>query len=182
MSSTNGHEMDTVQKADGEIVPLRGFWIPHDPVYVPGFAPGDKPQVSMTRQEFADEADINKIMAKYDGAWPPPPNDFDPASMYLDVSNVPNLMEAHDYLMQATKAFMSLPGKVRREFNDDARVFVAFAEDPANIEQMREWKLAPPRAPERVMPDPTAGLTGQDGRAPAPVPVSANETAPVPAK
>jgi len=162
------HEQSMVTNGVGEVVPLRGFWQPHKPVYVPGFGPEDPPQVSMTRQEFADEADINKIMAKYDGAWPPPPNDFDVTSLYLDVSNVPNLMEAHEYMAQATKSFMSLPAKVRREFNDDARAFVAFASDPNNLDQMREWKLAPAKEPARVVPaDPTTGLVNSTGDEPA---------------
>lgn len=151
------HEMSAQVGPTGEMVPLRDFYMPHKPVYAPGFGPADPPQVSMTRQEFADEADINKIMAKYEGAWPPVPYDHDPSQYYLDVSEVPDLMTAHAFLDQATKAFMTLPAKVRREMNDDPREFVKFASDPANVEQMREWKLAAPKAPP-VKKDPTEGL------------------------
>jgi len=124
------------------------------PVYAPGFGPGDPVQVSMTRQEFAEEADINSIMARYDkvGVWPLPPNDAVP--QYLDVTNVPDLMTAMQVMEDAQRAFMTLPATVRREFDNDPVQFVAFAEDPDNLAQMREWKLAPPAPP----PDPTAGL------------------------
>lgn len=99
---------------------------------------------SLTRQEFADECDINKLMAQYEktGLFPLSVNPGEPR--YLDVSNVPDLMQAHDILQNATASFMSLPATTRRDFDNDPMKFIAFAENPENIEKMREWKLAPP--------------------------------------
>jgi len=47
------HEQSMVTNGVGEVVPLRGFWQPHKPVYVPGFGPEDPPQVSMSPRNSA---------------------------------------------------------------------------------------------------------------------------------
>lgn len=122
---------------------------------------------SLTRQEFADECDINKLMEQYEktGFLPANVNRSEPA--YLDVSNVPDLPEALNMLNAATTAFMSLPAKVRRDFDNDPMQFIAFAENPENLDKMREWKLAPPApvepAPQKVEvinPAPPEGSSG----------------------
>lgn len=98
---------------------------------------------SLTRQEFADECDINKLMAQYEKTGIlPTVNGREP--QYIDVSNVPDLAEAHRILQEATASFMSLPATVRRDFDNDPIKFINFAEDPENLEKLREWKLAPP--------------------------------------
>lgn len=109
---------------------------------------------SLTRQEFADECDINKLMAQYEKTGILPANINPGEPRYLDVSDVPDLMLAHSILNEATAAFMSLPATVRRDFDNDPVKFIAFAEDDKNVEKMREWKLAPPlpveEPPQRV--------------------------------
>jgi len=117
---------------------------------------------SLTRQEFADECDINNLMAQYEktGFLPSHTNPLEPR--YLDVSDVPDLMHAHHVLQEATASFMSLPAIVRRDFDNDPIKFINFAENPENIDKLREWKLAPPKpvppAPQevRIVPDPEA--------------------------
>ncbi|WNK12780.1 MAG: internal scaffolding protein [Microvirus sp.] len=117
---------------------LYSAYIPHTPVTA------DTVGESMTRQEFAEECDINVLMAKYEsqGVWPQP----QPAA-YLDLTDVPDFQESQNILIRATEAFMSLPAKVRKEFDNDPGKFVEFASDENNLDQMRAWKLAPP-APE----------------------------------
>jgi len=146
---------------------VRDFYVEHEPVYAPGFGPDDPKQVSMTRQEFAEESDINFLMARYErsGVWPLPPNDHVP--QYLDVSNVPDLMTAMKVLHAAEEAFMTLPAKVRREFDNDPVQFVAFAENPDNLDQMREWNLAPPKEGPAISGKP--GLDAPQGLPAAPV-------------
>ena len=141
----------------------RDFYVPHDPVYAPGFGPGDPEPKSMTRQEFAEECDVNVLMAKYEktGVWPNVPGT---EPVYLDVSAVPDLMTAMQYLEDAERAFMTLPAKVRREFDNDPVKFVDFASSKDNLTQMRDWGLAPPV--ELPDADPTAGLV--NGKPPLP--------------
>ena len=97
---------------------------------------------SMTRQEFADECDINTIMSRYEQAGAiSHVNRAMP--VYMDVTAVPDLRGALDAMREATLAFQSLPAVVRREFDNDPQKFVDFAQDPANLEKMRDWGLAP---------------------------------------
>lgn len=118
----------------------RAMYFPHHRVQQ------DVGGVSMTRQEFADECDVNVLMARYEktGVWPLPPLDAKPR--YLDVSDVPDLQGAMQVMIEAEAAFMSLPAIVRKEFDNDKLKFVEFAQDPANLDQMRIWGLAPPKA------------------------------------
>jgi len=114
-----------------------GVYCEHAPVVCDTGGP------SRTRQEFAAECDINTIMARYErtgvvshvAARPP---------AYLDLSDVPDLMGALAVLEAAGAAFDGLPAHIRREFDNDVPKFVAFAEDPANIDRLREWGLAEP--------------------------------------
>lgn len=105
----------------------------------------DRP--SLTRQEFKAECDINTIMARYEttgvishiGKTTP---------QYVDVTGMPpDFASALAILADAEAAFSQLPAKVRREFDNDPVKFVEFAQDPANVDRMREWGLAEPLPP-----------------------------------
>lgn len=100
---------------------------------------------SRTRSEFAEECDINALMARYEATGvishvnPRQP-------MYADLSVLPsNLAEAMAVLREAEASFMSLPATVRREFDNDPQKWVAFAEDPENRSQMETWGLTVPK-------------------------------------
>lgn len=114
---------------------------------------------SMTRQEFTDECDINRLMAKYE-SHKFLPNAKTQEPMYLDFCDMPDLPTAMRAMMDAEEAFMSLPARVRREFDNDAMRFVEYASDAGNSEQLVEWGLAAPPAPPekpievRVVADP----------------------------
>ncbi|QCQ84831.1 DNA pilot protein [Blackfly microvirus SF02] len=124
--------------SDGE--PIRDVYVEHDPYET---EVGDD---GMTRQEFADECDINVLMAQYERTGVL--SHFNMATpQYLDVSEVPDLRSALDAVSSAQTAFMTLPASVRREFDNDPVKFVEFAQNPDNVGRMREWGLA---APERV--------------------------------
>lgn len=109
---------------------------------------------SLTRQEFAEECDINTLMAKYDTHVIGGPGNLPPMEpVYTDFTTAPSsLLEYMTLMIDAEKAFMSLPAVVRREFDNSAQMFVDFASDPENLDQMRTWGLAPPaKAPEAPM-------------------------------
>lgn len=123
-------------------------------------------KVSLTRQEFADECDINILMARYEkaGVFPAP----QVAPQYLDLTDLPSdLMSYMDVMEQAELAFMSLPAVVRREFENDKVRFVEFAADPGNLDQMRAWGLAPPLAVKDSKPAEAGG-----SQVPPPAPAS----------
>lgn len=134
--------------------PMYSMYVPHERVYT------DVGDVSLTRQEFAEECDLNALMARYDkqGVWPLAPANAEPR--YLDVSAVPDMQTAMHVMIEATNAFNRLPATVRREFDNDPMTFVEFAERDDSLPKLREWGLAPPeKVPEepmrvRVIPDP----------------------------
>jgi hypothetical protein len=100
---------------------------------------------TLTRQEFADECDINVLMERYQnrdiGAIMRAAGE--PA--YYDFASMPNTLMGFMKLTQdAENAFMTLPAQVRREFDNDPIAFVDYASDPSNLDQMRSWGLAPP--------------------------------------
>jgi len=106
---------------------------------------------SLTRQEFAEECDVNSIMARYQGHVIGGPGNLSAMGppMYVDFAAMPgSLMEYMDFMQNADKAFMFLPAVVRKEFDNDPRMFVDFASDPENVDQMRTWGLAAPAPKE----------------------------------
>lgn len=114
---------------------------------------------SLTRQEFAEECDINTIMARYNAHVIGGPGNLSPVEpMYVDFAEMPqDLMGYLEFMQNAENAFMSLPAIVRKEFDNNAHEFVAFASDPASLGQMREWGLAPPaKVPEVPREQPPA--------------------------
>lgn len=110
---------------------------------------------SMTRQEFSDECDINKIMERYEKNGVLDPRLMNREPLYVDFTRVPtDLQSAMGMMLEADEAFGRLPASVRKEFDNDAFAFVDFASSPDNIGKLREWGLAPPEpqpaAPVRV--------------------------------
>jgi len=106
---------------------------------------------SLTRQEFAEECDINTIMQRYEATGAiSHVNRAEP--VYLDTTLYPGLQASMDAFREAAASFNALPALVRREFDNDPQKFVDFAVDPANLPKMREWGLAAPeKAPEAPM-------------------------------
>lgn len=123
---------------------------------------------SLTRQEFAEECDINSLMARYEGhVIGGPGNMSPPVPTFVDWGHMPQtLLEYMTFMSEAEAGFMSLPAVVRKEFDNDAKMFVEFASDPENLPQMRTWGLAPPAKVPEGGPAPSP----QPEPAPAPEP------------
>lgn len=116
---------------------------------------------SMTRQEFADDCDINTIMKRYEATGQLPQGSVAPH--YADYSSVPNLMEALDLMTHAQSEFMRLPAAIRKTFDNDPLAFVEFASNPegldeasglSHLELLRRWGMAnpAPQEPPEVAP------------------------------
>lgn len=104
-----------------------------------------------TRQEFADECDINFLLRHYEdtGAWKSF-NRLEP--VYMDIpENIHDLPTALRVLERATASFMQLNARQRAEFDNDPVKFVQYCDDPANLPKLREMGLAPP-APVEAPP------------------------------
>lgn len=91
-------------------------------------------KASLTRQEFADESDLNKIMEKYAAGIAPIPRG-DRAPMFGDFSNLPDYQTSLEMIRQADDAFMNLPSKLRERFDNDPGKLLEFLGDKANREE-----------------------------------------------
>lgn len=127
---------------------------------------------SLTRQEFAAECDINTIMKNYDQYLSDPMRTVR-EPRYVDLTDYPqDLMGFMHVVKEGEEAFMRLPAQVRREFDNDAIAFIDFASNPENLDQMREWGLAPPAKPVGV-PAPAPAAAAGAASAPTAAPSAA---------
>lgn len=105
----------------------------------------DKP--SKTKQEFKQDCDMNVIINRFTKTGVLPLQQRH--AMYLNLVGAPNLQQSMHLMMAADAAFMTLPAKVRKEFDNNPMKFVEFATDEKNLDKLREWGLAPqPKQPE----------------------------------
>lgn len=96
-------------------------------------------QVSMTKQSFADETNINNILDKYKKTGL-----IEHVKNHGGYSEMPDPIEyqqAVQMSIDAQLAFDDLPAHVRREFDNDPFTFLSFIEDPDNVERMAELGL-----------------------------------------
>jgi cytochrome c551/c552 len=85
---------------------------------------------SMTQQQFADEADINKIIKKFEKRGERLPTG--PTGVYADLTEVKGLAEALATVDRAQSAFMGIPAETRLKFDNDPVKLVAFLSDKRN--------------------------------------------------
>ncbi|WNK13509.1 MAG: internal scaffolding protein [Microvirus sp.] len=102
-----------------------------------------------TVQSQKDETDINILFARIEAGAAQLPVPLPPR--FMDATSVPTFQESLDMINEASKAFMALPAKIRKQFDNDPGQFVEFCEDPANLPEMRTMGLAVP-GPEATPP------------------------------
>lgn len=74
----------------------------------------------LTKQEHRDECDVNLIVKRAQkGIAPAWVNSVPPR--FGDFSSIPTLEEAHDRIVEAQEAFMTLPAKLRLELGNDPK-------------------------------------------------------------
>lgn len=96
-------------------------------------------ETSMTKQSFAEESEINNILAKYEKTGV-----IDHVKNHGGYAEMPAGLEYQEALqltIDAQLSFDDLPAKTRREFNNDPFEFLSFVENPDNIERMAELGL-----------------------------------------
>lgn len=110
------------------------------------------PDLDRTQQEFADECDINNIMARYQKTGLIDfVNQHQP--QYGDVDGF-EYMEMQNKIVEAKNMFADLPANIRDRFSNDPAKFLDFFNDPNNREEATKMGLlAPP--PSNPVPSPT---------------------------
>lgn len=110
---------------------------------------------SRTKQAFKDEVDINQILRKHEkGLTVEHLNRYQ--GQYGDFINAGDYHSDLNKIVEAEVAFLSIPAEIRAVFNNDPAQFLEFAQDPDNLDEMRNMGLAPP-APPLGRPDPLEG-------------------------
>lgn len=134
---------------------------------------------SLTKQSFAEEADINTIVRRFrlTGEMPvgvrmPTFGDFEGVMSYHDSLNA---------IREADEAFMSMPWDVRARFHNNAAEFVEFCSNEENRDEAVKLGLVPAQVAELAAstPPPPSGAAAPPAPSPG-SPPSPPPGAPVP--
>lgn len=96
-----------------------------------------------TQQHFKNECDINAIMDKYQktGILGDPLRPSNRQFQFGDFTSVVDFHTAQMLIVESKKLFEELPSRIRRRFNNEPSEFLAFFEDPENLEEAVELGL-----------------------------------------
>lgn len=92
---------------------------------------------SMAKQSFKDECDINRIMerAGKTGVLRGPLGSGMGRPMFGDFSNTDDYQTSLNRIIEADEAFLQLPAKLRKRFDNQPEKLIAFMEDEENREE-----------------------------------------------
>lgn len=107
---------------------------------------------SLTRQEFAADADINTIIDRMGLGYTMPTNTTPPQQG--DFSYLPDFTAATKMIRQAQEVFNALPAKIRNRFQNDPEKYIEFFHDPENQLEAEKLGLVKKRPPEDTPPAP----------------------------
>lgn len=101
----------------------------------------------LTKQEFAEEVDINTLVRRFNLTGQLPSGVRMPS--YGDFTEVTDFHSAVNAIAEAHEAFDAMPAEVRFRFQNNPAAFVDFCSDPSNLAEARKMGLVPP---EEVRP------------------------------
>lgn len=113
---------------------------------------------SLTVQADAEDADINTIVRRFHLTGSMPQGLRPPT--YADFDEVFDFHSAQIAVARATEMFMAMPADVRSRFSNDPQIFLDFAENPDNIDDLRAMGLA---VPKEVSDEAKAGVVSESG-------------------
>lgn len=95
---------------------------------------------SMTKQEFKKDCDINVIMARYQktGALD---HFYKYGGNYGDFVDSGDFHHHMNVVTAAQQMFETVPAEIRKRFGNDPALFLEFAQDPANEQEMVDLGL-----------------------------------------
>lgn len=121
---------------------------------------------SLTQQQFAEEADINNIIASYNttGLLTNPLVQSARQPLYGDFSSLPaDYMQVQQQLLDAQMQFMELPSKIRQRFNNNPGELVTFLQNPENFAEAIELGLMEKSSIPAPEPKPEPPAPGEPG-------------------
>jgi len=117
---------------------------------------------SRTKQSFRDECDINNILRQFNVTGQLPVGSFQP--QYGDFSGVTDYQSALNQVMAAQDSFLQLPAKIRAKFDNDPAVFLDFASDEANKDEMKALGLLSQETAQAVVSSPSEPVQGEQAQ------------------
>lgn len=97
---------------------------------------------SRTKQSYAEDADINNIVARFLKTGQLPENIRTGGWVSSDFTKAPeNYMQAMRLVIDAREQFMSLPAKLRDKFKNDPHQLEEWLSDPDNLEDSYKYGL-----------------------------------------
>jgi phage internal scaffolding protein len=114
---------------------------------------------SRTKQSFRDECDINNILRQFNVTGQLPVGSVQP--QYGDFSGITDYQSALNAVMAAQDSFLQLPAKVRAKFDNDPALFVEFASDEANKDEMKALGLLREETAQAVVTSPSEPVSGE---------------------
>lgn len=120
---------------------------------------------SLAKQQFAEEADINTIVERFNITGELPVGIRMPS--YGDFDTVNDFQTAMNAIAQANEAFDAMPAQVRARFHNSPDEFLEFTSNRDNLEEARKLGLVPAAELEQA-----AALTTPPTPAPATPPAS----------
>lgn len=94
------------------------------------------PKQSLAKQSFKDECNINNIMQRFEkDGLVDHVNKFN--GDYADALGVEDYHTSLNQVMAAKEAFLTLPSRVRANFDNDPGRFMDFVDNPENIDKVK---------------------------------------------
>lgn len=126
-------------------------------------------QPSKTDQQYKADCDANEIIRRFNKTGLIQ-HVSKVQAQFADVSDIPDLLEGMERIQEANDAFMQVPAKIRKRFDNSVSKFYDYIADPANDEEAIKLGLkeiiypADPQMP----PKPVAKVEEQDGKTQSP--------------
>jgi len=117
---------------------------------------------SRTQQSFKSECDINNILRQFNVTGQLPAGSVQP--QYGDFSGITDYQSALNAVMAAQDSFLALPAKVRARFDNDPALFVEFASDEANKDEMKALGLLSQETAQAVVSSPSEPVKGEQAQ------------------
>lgn len=112
-----------------------------------------------TQLQFQKDCNVNNIIAKFKKTGSVTHVRNRKEGVYADLTELPNLQEAHAVVQLAQSAFDAVPSQIRAKFSNDPQQFIDFLRDPKNDEEAiklglkdRPKQAEPPKPPEEKKP------------------------------
>lgn len=118
---------------------------------------------SRTLQNFKAESEIDNIMRRYEKTGIIE-HQARFQGRYGDFTNAPDYMTAMNKVVAANEMFLTLPSKIRKQFDNDPAQFIDFVSNPENGPELVKMGLATARVePSTAQPSPLEAGAGAVG-------------------